>query len=179
MKSNELLEDVFKKHEAKDLTGSQKLALITLNKWVHPDGEMSVGTLNALERVALLIDETGDERIPQWICDRANGVFVHHSLVSGDVLADLLPAEQQTVNGFKELLLAISKPMKNLNISPDESQNIRQRWEELKTAMDHFVVCCEKEDYAGYHVHISGMPENLNSPPPFPDEMKNQPRTKM
>ncbi|MES2573024.1 MAG: hypothetical protein V4710_23580, partial [Verrucomicrobiota bacterium] len=50
----------------------------------------------------------------------------------------------QIVQEFAELLAAIATAALDNKITETETRDIRKRWQELKSATEEFVCCCEK-----------------------------------
>ena len=52
------------------------------------------------------------------------------------------------VREFSELLEAVTESVEDApGIDPDEAEEIRQRWEDLKACVEKFAVGCEKGHY--------------------------------
>jgi hypothetical protein len=63
--------------------------------------------------------------------------------------AGLLASTQRVIEEFSKVLSTISRSIENDGqITPDESDRIRQSWEELKSCGERFVVACERGAYA-------------------------------
>jgi hypothetical protein len=58
----------------------------------------------------------------------------------------VIAATNAIVQEFAEMLSAIATAAVDNNISEAESAAIRSRWQELKSATEEFVLCCEKGD---------------------------------
>jgi hypothetical protein len=122
-------------------------------KWGEPNTAGS-GIDNPLDRVEALLKSTGDCRLVQWICERAGGFFIlnpknaphpHH----------LIPATNQIVQEFADLLHVIAGATVDEHISAPEAKQIRARWEELKSVTEGFVEACEKGDFARLRHHAA------------------------
>ena len=76
MESHELLREVFDKKSPKHVADDLELSTSMIYKWTQPrEGEGS-GIENPLDRVEALHRSTGDQRLVQWICQRAGGFFI-------------------------------------------------------------------------------------------------------
>ena len=100
------------------------------------------GTGNPLDRIEALLASTGDHRLVQWICQRAGGFFIINPK-NAPHPHYLIPATNQIVQEFADLLHVIATATADDQISSPESKQIRARWEELKTVTEGFVACCE------------------------------------
>ena len=55
---------------------------------------------------------------------------------------------REMVRDFSELLDAVTESLEDdQQIDPDESDKIRQKWEDLKACAEHFVLSCEQGLY--------------------------------
>jgi hypothetical protein len=59
----------------------------------------------------------------------------------------LIPATNEIVQEFADLLAVIASAAADNQITQKESQNIRARWEELKSVTESFVACCEEGNF--------------------------------
>ena len=76
MQSHELLREVLQKANVKEVSALLGLSLSMIYKWAEPPGEgAGSGAVNPLDRIVALLNATGDERIVQWICQRAGRLF--------------------------------------------------------------------------------------------------------
>ena len=64
---------------------------------------------------------------------------------------ELMPATQEIVQQFADLLTAISKAASDDRITLEEAEHIRKVWDELKRFTEGFVRLCEKGDF----VHLA------------------------
>ena len=158
MQSHELLREVLKGQSAKQVAADLGLSLSMIYKWSEPpDNAAGSGTPNPLDRIAALQRATGDVRLIQWLCERADGYFVRNPPVKSDEPQHLFPATNEVVQEFADLLAVVATAAGDNHISHSEAASIRARWEELKTATEGFVRCCEE----GNFTRIRG-----DSPPP-------------
>ena len=58
-----------------------------------------------------------------------------------------MPATNQIVQEFADLLAVIATAATDNQITKPESKNIRARWEELKCVTEGFVRCCEEGNF--------------------------------
>jgi len=148
MHSYELLREVFEKMAPKQVAADLKLSLSMVYKWAEPPNHAAgSGTGNPLDRIEALLRSTGDQRLVQWICQRAGGFFILNPK-NAPHPHFLIPATNQIVQEFADLLAVIADATADDKITTTESQQIRARWEELKTVTEGFVACCEAGDFS-------------------------------
>ena len=147
MHSYELLREVFARTPPKQVAAALGLSPSMLYKWAEPpDHAAGSGTVNPLDRMEALVKTTGDERLVQWICQHAGGFFIRNPRNAPHPNL-LMPATNQIVQEFAELLHVISAATEDEKITPEEARQIRARWEELKSVTEGFVVCCEEGNF--------------------------------
>ena len=145
MQSHELLREVFDKKSAKEISTDLDLSTSMVYKWAQPMANEG-GIENPLDRIEALIQSTGDERIVQWICQRAGGFFILNPK-NAPHPHYLIPATNQIVQEFADLLAVIATAAADNKITAPEAKQIRARWEELKSATEGFVTACESGDF--------------------------------
>ena len=145
MQSHELLREVFDKKPAKEVSADLELSTSMVYKWAQPSSQEG-GVGNPLDRIEALIQSTGDERIVQWICQRAGGFFILNPKHAPHPHF-LIPATNQIVQEFADLLAVIATAAADNKITVPEAEQIRARWEELKSATEGFVSACENGSF--------------------------------
>jgi hypothetical protein len=148
MQSHELLRDVLQKSSVKQVAADLGLSLSMLYKWAEPDEGDGSGTVNPLDRVEALIRSTGDRRLAQWICERAGGFFIRNPGSHLPHPEYLIPATNEIVQEFADLLAVIAVAAADNQVTAAESRSIRARWEELKSVTEGFVACCEQGNFS-------------------------------
>lgn len=148
MQSHELLREVFQKTSAKQVASDLNLSLSMIYKWAEPDDGTGSGTINPLDRVEALIRSTNDKRLVQWICERAGGFFILNPKTNKPHPDYLIPATNEIVQEFADLLAVIATAAADNQITPPEAKKIRARWEELKSVTECFVACCEEGNFS-------------------------------
>ena len=148
MRSHELLREVFEKCHPKQISADLGLSLSLIYKWAEPPEENGSGTANPLDRVEALLRCTGDSSILQWLCERHGGFFIKNPKGNWPHPDFLVPATNQIVQEFADLLSVIAMAAGDNHISKDEARNIRARWEELKQVTEGFVHCCENGNFS-------------------------------
>jgi hypothetical protein len=147
MHSYELLREVFHDANPKPTAEDLGLSVSMLYKWAEPATGGS-GAPNPLDRVEALLRSTKDARIAQWICERAGGFFIRNPKEQWPHPYFLIPATNQIVQEFADLLSVIAAAAADNHISPKEAKAIRARWEELKSVTEGFVQCGENGDFS-------------------------------
>jgi hypothetical protein len=145
MQSHELLKEVLKRTSAKQIAAEMSLSLSLIYKWAEPPlSEVAgSGASNPLDRIELLLKATGDKRIAHWVCAKAGGFFVENPPVQASG-ASLVPATNEILGDFAELLSVITAASADQQVSNAEAKTIRARWEELKSVTESFVQAAER-----------------------------------
>ena len=161
MQSHELLREVFQQTSAKQIAAELGLSLSMIYKWAEPPGgETGSGSANPLDRIAALLRATNDPRLAQWICECAGGFFIQNPKAHWPHPLYLVPATNQILQEFADLLSVVATAASDNNISRDEARKIRERWEELKSVTEGFVHCCEQGNFSAMN---SGMKKSLSN----------------
>lgn len=146
MESHELLRNVFDKITAKHVAAELGLSLSMVYKWAEPPGQHS-GAANPLDRVAVLMQCSEDTQIAQWICQKAGGFFVKNPRSHHDHALHLVPAMNDVVQEFADLLSVMAAAAHDNQITAAEAKSIRARWEQLKSVTEEFVAGAESGDF--------------------------------
>jgi hypothetical protein len=148
MQSHEILREVISNSSAKQVASDLGLSLSMIYKWAEPDDGTGSGAVNPLDRIEQLIQSTGDRRLVQWICERAGGFFIQNPRTNNPHPDFLIPATNEIVQEFADLLAVIASAAADNEISGPEAKKIRARWEELKSVTEGFVACCEHGNFS-------------------------------
>ena len=149
MQSHELLREVIQQASAKQIAAELGLSLSMIYKWAEPPGESAgSGASNPLDRIEALLKATKDPRLAQWICERAGGFFMKNPKAANPHPFFLVPATNEIVQEFADLLAVIATAASDNQITPTEAKRIRARWEKLKSVTEGFVCCCEEGNFA-------------------------------
>jgi hypothetical protein len=147
MQSHELLKEVLKKVSAKQISAEMGLSLSLIYKWAEPPSdETGSGANNPLDRIEQLLKTTGDERIAQWVCERAGGFFITNPKARPHPY-QLIPSTNSIVQEFADMLGVIATAAADNAITPVEAKAIRRRWEDLKSVTEGFVRNCEEGNF--------------------------------
>ena len=148
MQSHELLREVFQKGSAKQAAAELGLSLSMIYKWAEPpDQAAGSGSVNPLDRIEALHRCTGDLRLVQWVCQRAGGFFIKNPKANHPHPEFLIPATNEIVQEFADLLAVIATAASDNQITLQEAKAIRVRWEKLKSVTESFVHCCENGNF--------------------------------
>jgi transposase len=143
MQSHEVLKEVLKKTSAKQIAADMGLSLSLIYKWAEPPEEgAGSGANNPLDRIEQLLQCTQDKRIAQWVCERAGGFFITNPAAKPHPHS-LIPATNDIVQEFADMLQVIAAAAADQTITQDEAKSIRARWEELKSVTEGFVRAAE------------------------------------
>lgn len=148
MQSHELLREVIQKSSAKQIAADLNLSLSMIYKWAEPDEGDGSGAVNPLDRIEQLLRSTNDRRLVQWICERAGGFFILNPKTNKPHPDFLIPATNEIVQEFADLLAVIATAAADNQITANEAKTIRARWEELKSVTEGFVSCCEEGNFS-------------------------------
>lgn len=148
MQSYELLREVFQKCSPKQVAAELGLSLSMIYKWAEPgDTPDASGSTNPLDRIDALLRCTNDPRLLQWICQRGGGFFIRNPRTTNPHPSFLIPATNEIVQEFADLLAVVAAAAADNQITLKEAQQIRARWEELKSVTETFVACCEEGNF--------------------------------
>lgn len=150
MQSYELLRDVLKTTSAKQIASDLNLSLSLIYKWTEkPETDAGGAGANPLDRVDQLIQTTQDPRVIHWLCQRAGGFFIKNPRLHHAHPDFLIPATNEIVQEFADLLAVIASAAGDNKIDAAEAKVIRTRWEELKSVTETFVAACEEGNFGG------------------------------
>lgn len=124
------------------------LSLSMIYKWAEPNAGDGSGAVNPLDRLEQLLQSTKDVRLVQWICERAGGFFIRNPKLTLPHPDYLIPATNEIVQEFADLLAVIALAAADNQITQKEALAIRARWEKLKTVTEGFVACCEDGNFS-------------------------------
>jgi hypothetical protein len=161
MESHELLREIFQKTSPKEISAEMGLSLSLIYKWAEQTEQSGSGATNPLDRVAQLLAVTKSEQIVQWLAERADGFFMKNPKKKWPHPFYVVPATNQIVQEFADLLSVIATAAADNHINAKEAKAIRARWEDLKSVTEGFVHCCEEGNFRPIQESIEpGEPEN-------------------
>ena len=149
MRSHEVLRRAADVVGVKALAATLRLSPALVYKWCQehdPSDPDASGARNPLDRLADIIEETGDREVVNWLCHEAGGFFVPNPTgPPPDLSTQLLGNTQRLVGEFSQLLLAVTKSIEDDGqIEPSEADRIRNAWEVFKGTVEAFTVACEQ-----------------------------------
>ena len=142
-----MLKRALRKTTPKAVAAELGVSLSLVYKWAEKPTEFGSGSRNPLDRLLQIMDLSGDTGIVEWLCRQQSGHFVKDPDVSGHRTNHVLPATQEIIGRFSDLLNEISAAADDLSVTNDESVEIRQAWDKLKSYAEGFVRSCENGDY--------------------------------
>ncbi|MCB1224628.1 MAG: hypothetical protein KDK99_02345 [Verrucomicrobiales bacterium] len=151
MESHEVVHQALESSNPKEVAAELGISLSLVYKWAQAGGEAGSGAANPLDRVLKLYQLTRDDHILQWLCQQAGGVFVKNPPSTCKKGFEVMPATQEIVQQFANLLASISQAALDNSITREEAECIRHVWDELKRYTEGFVRCCEEGDF----VHLT------------------------
>ncbi len=177
MQSHELLREVFQRCSPKQVSADLGLSLSMIYKWAEPgDTAAGSGSTNPLDRMEALIRCTNDPRLIQWLSQRAGGFFIRNPKTTNAHPHYLIPATNEIVQEFADLLAVVAAAAADNQVTQKESQQIRARWEELKSVTETFVVCCEEGNFRTLkEKHMGRAKSNVHTPNAEGGSAKGQP----
>lgn len=157
---HEVIKKALAKRGTKTVAAEMGLSEALVYKWGQ-DSENGSGTTNPLERILALTETSGDESIVDWLCLKLGSFRIKNNLESAEISETVPKTLQTIIKEFSDLLSATTQTYaEGSDISPAESAQIREEWEELKTIGETFVFACEN---------------GMFCPPPEPEKNKPKP----
>jgi hypothetical protein len=147
MESHEVLRRALRKTSPKAVASDLGISLSLVYKWAEKPTDDGSGSKNPLDRLLQIIELSGDTGIVEWLCRQQGGHFVKDPDVSGHQIDHVLPATQEIIGQFSDLLAKISDAAEDHSVNPDEADEIRQCWDKLKSYAEAFVRGCENGDF--------------------------------
>lgn len=147
MKSHEVFKDAFEKSSPKAVASDLGVSLSLVYKWAQEQSDYGSGSRNPLDRLLEIYEHTEHLPLIEWLCHRAGGYYVKNTPSICDNSQDVLPATNEIVGQFSELLARISKAALDQSITSEEAEEIRESWDHLKSFAEGFVCCCEQGNF--------------------------------
>lgn len=147
MESHEVLKRALRKTSPKAVAAEMGVSLSLIYKWAEKPSDVGSGSKNPLDRLLQIIELSGDSGIVEWLCRRLGGHFVRDPEVATQKFGHVVPATQQIIGHFAELLNEISTSALDQSVSKDEAKDIREIWDKLKSCSEGFVRGCENGDF--------------------------------
>jgi len=147
MESHEVLRRALRKTSPKAVAADLGVSLSLVYKWAEKPSEDGSGSRNPLDRLLQIIELSGDTGIIEWLCRQQGGHFVKDPDINGHQINHVLPATQEIIAQFSDLLNQISDAAEDHSVTPAEADEIRQCWDKLKSYAEAFVRSCEAGDF--------------------------------
>jgi hypothetical protein len=147
MESHEVLRRALRKTTPKAVAAELGVSLSLVYKWAEKPIDDGTGSRNPLDRLLQIIELSGDTGIVEWLCRRQGGHFVKDPDVSGHQIDHVLPATQEIIGQFSDLLARISSAANDHSVTRAEADEIRECWDKLKSYAEAFVRACENGDF--------------------------------
>jgi hypothetical protein len=155
VRSYEVIRAAVEEPGVKAVAAALKISPALVYKWCEPPADEGLpetsGSRNPLDRVRDLYLLTKDIRLVRWLCNEAGGFFVANPVVpesKKDFERTALLETRTIMREFSELLDEITASIENdPGIDSKEAVQIRQRWEDLKSQLERFVIRAERGHY--------------------------------
>ncbi|CAN5652792.1 hypothetical protein BH09PLA1_BH09PLA1_37100 [soil metagenome] len=154
MKSFEVIRSAVDEPGVKAVAAALKVSPALVYKWCEPPADSEdpdqSGAKNPLDRVREMYLLTKDIKLIRWLCNEAGGFFVANPVpeLRKSIDEQIYTETRGMVKEFSELLDAVTTAVDDdPYVDPDEADEIRQRWEDLKACVERFVISCEKGHY--------------------------------
>ena len=151
MKSHELFRKLLGECSAKQLADRMGLSASTIYKWTEPAANGGSGAPNPLDRIQQLMNSTDARSIAQWVSGEADGFYVKNPHARRNSEHSVVVATNKIVQEFADMLSLVATAALDNTITEEETREIRDRWECVKSATEGFVACCEQGNFAGIH----------------------------
>ena len=146
VESYKVLKQAINKKGAKVIAAEMGISIPLVYKWCEPKSETDVsGTDNPLDRIAQILELTGEIGPIAWLCQKANGFFVLNPSKSRMAQTIYIKETRRMLKEFSDVIEAISAGIEDDgSIDFNESNRIRNEWDGLKTIIESFVIACER-----------------------------------
>ena len=156
MKSYEVIRQATDETGVKAVAAALGVSAALVYKWCEPpegsDDPSASGAKNPLDRVRELYEITKDIGLVRYLCNAADGFFVVNPRPperTKTLDEHIFGVTRSVVREFSELLDTVTESVeKTPGISLEEADQIRQKWEDLKACVEHFVRSCEAGHFA-------------------------------
>ena len=130
----------------KKIADAIEVSTSLLYKWREPPKGKGSGQPNPLDRVAKLIVATGDDRIVDWLAHKAGGHFLRDEAHS--VAPELTRASNALIKEISMLITEVVSAVEDQEVTCEESQHLRDKWNLLRKRTESFVKACENGDFS-------------------------------
>jgi hypothetical protein len=154
MKSYDVIRNAVDEPGVKAVAAALKVSPALVYKWCEPPADSEdpdqSGAKNPLDRVREMYLLTRDIKLIRWLCNEAGGFFVSNPVpeIRKSIDEQIYNETRSMMKEFSELLDAVTTAVEDdPYVDPNEADEIRQRWEDLKACVERFVISCEKGHY--------------------------------
>jgi hypothetical protein len=151
MKSYEVIRQAVEEPGVKAVAAALRVSPALVYKWCEPPADSEdpdqSGARNPLDRVREMYNLTKDIRLVRWLCNEAGGFYVANpDLAVRKTIDEMIFTQTRgLVRDFSELLETVTESVEDdSHIDSEEADQIRQKWEDLKAAVEQFVIACER-----------------------------------
>lgn len=149
MKSYELLKEVIEKHGAKTVAAQIGLSVPRIYQWAQPPEPLGSGATNPLDRIESLLSATQDNRLADWVCQRAGGVFVRDCSTPEERQQFLKEQSHALIENYAAMIALFSTTSVDGKITQEEATRIRSEWQRIKSTTELYVRQCEDGTFRG------------------------------
>src|SRR5688500_2291344 len=154
MKSYEVIRQAVDEPGVKAVAAALRVSPALVYKWCEPpadeDDPDQSGAKNPLDRVREMYLLTKDIRLVRWLCNQAGGFYVSNPVpeLRKSLDENIFAESRSMVREFSELLDTVTASVEDTpGIDANEAVQIRQKWEDLKSCVERFVISCERGHY--------------------------------
>jgi hypothetical protein len=147
MESHEVLRRALRKTSPKAVAADLGVSLSLVYKWAEKPSNDTPGSKNPLDRLLQIIELSGDNGIIDWLCRHQGGFFVKDPDVGEHQIDHVLPATQEIIGKFSDLLTQITDAAEDHSVSRKDADEIREVWDQLKSYAEAFVRACEAGNF--------------------------------
>ncbi len=153
MESHEVLRKALRKTSPKAVAADLGVSLSLVYKWAEKPDDAGSGNKNPLDRLLQIIELADDNGVIDWLCRRRGGHFVKDPEMHGERFGHVLPATQEIIGQFSNLLSRISDAAADYSVTAAEADQIRECWDTLKSYSEAFVRACENGEFRAMSRH--------------------------
>jgi len=154
MKSHEVIRNAVDEPGVKSVAAALRVSPALVYKWCESPADETdpdqSGAKNPLDRVREMYMLTKDIRLIRWLCNQADGFYVSNPVpeIRKSIDEQVFMETRGMVRDFSELLETVTASVEDdPHIDPNEADEIREKWEDLKACVERFVMSCEKGHY--------------------------------
>lgn len=138
------VKDVGVKRVAAALGVSTSLVYKWCERRTNQDGTSGSGAENPLDRLATLVEITGDDRPVRWLAQAAGGFFTRNPSTRPAAGLGVLRQTRVIIREFADVLESVEESLADGVMEVVEAEQIRKEWEDLKSAGEMLVTSCER-----------------------------------